>query len=190
MKKNQLVILNGHPDPGPERFCAALCRSYAKGARGAGWAATIFNTGEISGERYAAATPDLAQALKSTCSAERIAIFLPVWLGLPPDCVTYFLRLARGLSSEMLEKIPTHVIATMDMPGFVYRNQMKKNEVGQMLPVVVALPGIHTAEYTLIGSMHTIGSSQRMGWLAQMESAGQFDTAGRAEMPYLQRLSA
>ena len=190
MTKNQLVILNGNPDPGPERFSAALCRSYAMGARRSGWNTTQLNVSEISGERYAAATANLAHALKSTCSANRLAIILPVWLGLPPDCLTYFLRLARGLSPDILAKIPTHVIATMDMPGFVYRNQTMKNGAGQILPVVVALPGIRIAKYTLVGSMHAIDLSQRQGWLAQAEAAGQADTDHRGEVPHVQRLSA
>jgi len=30
------LLVNGHPDPSPERFCSALCDAYEDGARKAG----------------------------------------------------------------------------------------------------------------------------------------------------------
>ena len=32
-----ILVVNGHPDPAPERFCAALCDAYEEGAVEAGW---------------------------------------------------------------------------------------------------------------------------------------------------------
>lgn len=186
MKSRHLVVLNGHPDPGPDRFCAGLCRSYMNGARRAGWATTLFNIGQLFGD--AAATTDLALALKATCAAERLAIVYPVWLGSPPENLAYFSRLARALSPECLDKITTHVIATMDMPGLLYRNQTKRNEWGQIVPMVVCLPGMPTTKHTLIGSVSAISASQRAARLAQMDATGYADMIGHGA--HTQKLSA
>ena len=46
MSRNILVV-NGHPDPRPERFCAALCDAYSAGAQAQGCATRRLDVGSL-----------------------------------------------------------------------------------------------------------------------------------------------
>jgi putative NADPH-quinone reductase len=43
----QLVIIDGHPDPDPKRFCHALAAAYAEAARNAGHAVRIVTVSNL-----------------------------------------------------------------------------------------------------------------------------------------------
>ncbi|HWA89427.1 MAG TPA: hypothetical protein VG889_05290 [Rhizomicrobium sp.] len=145
-----VLIVNGHPDPRPERFCAALARAYRDGARACGREAEILTLGALQDQ---AAWSDAAERLHD--GAEFVAIF-PLWLDRVPP------MLAR-LADEAAPTRCSDAIVTMAMPAFAYRSGPACRDL---------LPAGAFERTTFIGSVDAISAAQRESWLAQVERLG------------------
>lgn len=172
-----IVVVNGHPDPRPERFCAALAGSYARGAAAGGWRAGVVKVGDLSLsalDAMAAGEPTDAQAeamLAEIERADRLVIVFPLWFDKPPQPLcTLFSRIAPRKA---------HVAVTMDMPAFAYRSMLRTPAASAMLEI----PGIAAEEPVLIGCVSTIGPDQRRAWLRTMHDYGERATFGSAVEP-------
>lgn len=99
MKRKILVIL-GHPDPAPERFCRALARAYEDGARQAGHEVRLVDLATIyfpllrGREAFERDPPpeSLAEASQSLHWAEHLVFIFPLWLGTMPALLKGFLE--------------------------------------------------------------------------------------------------
>lgn len=176
----RILVVNGHPDPRPERFCAALCDAYAKGAESRGWTVDRLSIGTLNfpPDSATAATPDIAAAVDKIRAADRLAIVFPLWLDGPPGSLReLFEAFARSVWSAhalgdhatAYEK-PARVVATMDMPAFIQRSKFKAD--GTPGPKPLALPGVQSFEPILIGSLQTISEAQRLDWLEKLRLLG------------------
>lgn len=165
-RPRRILIANGHPDPRPERFCAALTAAYAEAAEIAG-----FNIRSVAlGDSDQTNTADLALL------CDHLVLVFPLWLNKAPAMVDAFLtETARLEAADAVPRRPrsTRVIVTMDMPAFIHRAILRKsgNDCGEASPI--PLPHIEIGELTLIGSVETIGAGQREEWLAVMRKFGQ-----------------
>ncbi|MEI9992881.1 MAG: NAD(P)H-dependent oxidoreductase [Rhizomicrobium sp.] len=177
MGRNILVV-NGHPDPGPERFCAALCEAYEAGARTRGYATRRLDVGALhlsalSAARDADAAPldRLEQAFRLMRAADRLAIFYPLLSDGPPEELSqlfdYIARLRAHLEPAALGGTKSaRIVVTTSMPAFLYR--------GRAEPVTRhRLCGVAAGEPLFIGSVDTISSTQRTRWLEEMRGLGE-----------------
>jgi hypothetical protein len=78
----QILVINGHPDPRPERFCAALCDSYQAGAEQAGWEVQRLDVGSLA---LTPNGPDLELSLAAMGWATQFLVVFPLWLEQPPE---------------------------------------------------------------------------------------------------------
>jgi len=176
MSRNILVV-NGHPDPRPERFCAALCDAYEAGARRRGCATRRLDVGALHLSKLAEAKnadtgvlTRLEQAFRLMRAADRLAIFYPLWSDGPPDelrqLFDYVSRLRAQLEPAALGGTKAaRIVVTTTMPAFLYR--------GRAEPVTRhALCGVAAGEPLFIGSVDTISSTQRTRWLEQLRGLG------------------
>jgi putative NADPH-quinone reductase len=168
----KLLIVNGHPDPRPERFCAALCDSYETGARSAGWQTSRLNVGTT-----ALAGPDggseqsssIAAARERLAWSNRLVVVFPLWLDQPPEVLrVLFERLARGDAHERVAQI----VVTMEMPAFAHRAEFRKTEHERWQAPCVSLCGIKVKKPVFIGSVDTISAGQRAYWLDSIRQLG------------------
>ncbi len=167
MSRNILVV-NGHPDPRPERFCAALCDAYAAGAAARGCATRRLDVGALN---LAALADDdsewesIEQAFRLVRAADRLAIFYPLWANEPPaelrQMFDYISRLTTHLQPQATAKA-ARVVVTTGLPAFLYRGKLKDD----------ALRGIAAGAPTLIGSVESITCAQRIRWLEQIHDYG------------------
>src|ERR1700744_979013 len=91
---HNILVVNGHPDPRPERFCAALCDAYEDGARARGCATRRLDVGALQISALAASgaeghgrndpLSELEQAFRLLRAADRLAIVYPLWADAPP----------------------------------------------------------------------------------------------------------
>ena len=184
MKK--LVVVNGHPDPRPNRFCAALCDAYQKGAAAAGWQVSRLDIGRLplsclEALRQGQCDDAAADAMLADIeSAQRLAVVYPLWFDQPPEGVrSIFSYLDQVQWSPAGRK--AHVIVTMDMPAFAYRTQLRPG-VAQK-PLMLDLPGLIPEEPVLIGCVSSIQPEQRQQWLAAMQEFGERTNLGAAVTP-------
>ena len=173
MSRNILVV-NGHPDPRPERFCAALCDAYAAGANARGCATRRLDVGALCLPTLADNADQepwasIEQAFRLVRAADRLAIVYPLWADGPPvelrQMFDYVSRLSAHLSpnAQCIAAKAARIVVTTGLPAFLYRGKLKDD----------ALCGVSAGEPTFIGSVDAISCAQRMRWLEQMHSYGE-----------------
>jgi putative NADPH-quinone reductase len=166
--KRRILVVNGHPDPGPGRFCSALCNAYEEGGDEAGWLVRRLTVGLLSNNE----TRD--KALEDMRWATQLIVVYPLWLDRPPAplyelCEENFARNRRdgGASAQ-----PVHLVITMDMPAFIYRAMLQR-EIDMKGPARgTTLPGFLRQHQDFIGSITSITSERRGGWLKTMRETG------------------
>ncbi len=170
-----ILIVNGHPDPRPERFCAALCEAYAEGAHAGGWQTRRLSVGGLSLCAPTDGAPDpLTRVAQTVLSADELAIVFPLWLDRPPEPLCRLFGRVASLDkadrSRPAKRIrPTRLFVTMEMPAFVHRSISRAQApVTHALSLVGALAG----EPVFIGSVDTISADQRGQWLRRLRDAG------------------
>ena len=172
MSRNILVV-NGHPDPRPERFCAALCDAYEAGARAKGCATRRLDVGSLhlsmltaADKTDADAWDGIEQAFRLMRAADRLAIVYPLWVDGPPaelrQLFDIVARLRAHLAPQTVQQVKAaRIVVTTALPSFLYRGQ---NDA-------IRLSGI-AGEPTFIGSVETISTTQRTRWLEQVRGFG------------------
>ncbi len=172
------LIINAHPDPRPERYCAALSRACAKGLQSGGWETRELLLGALhipnaDDERPCALSAPFVDACLAFQQADRLAIIFPLWLNRPPAPLTRFLEeaLQQDLRSGAIYPAnrprKVRLIVTMEFPAFAHRTAFATGTAGNSL----ALPGIVADETIFIGSVHSIPAARRSEWLRTVEDA-------------------
>nr|WP_243846437.1 NAD(P)H-dependent oxidoreductase [Rhizomicrobium palustre] len=171
MKK--LVIINGHPDPRSQRFCAGLAQAYQQGAEEAGWRVTRVELGALPLTSIAdlaenRCSADIQAILAGIECASRLALIYPLWFDRPPQALLAVLGHYARLQWSPAGGRKAHVVITMDMPGFAYRPMMR----GGQRPLMLDIPGIIAEEPVLIGCASSIAAASRQEWLSAMRDFG------------------
>jgi len=170
MSRNILVV-NGHPDPRPERFCAALCEAYAEGAQARGCATRRLDVGAL--KIPAAANDDLhawdgvEAAYRLVRAADRLAIIYPLWANAPPAGLKqlfHYLSFLRARLDAQPSAKAARLVVTTELPAFLYRDGRDQD--------ATSLAGIRAEAPTFIGSVESISSAQRIKWLGELRSFG------------------
>ena len=93
----KIVVINGHPDSRPERFCAALAGAYVAGAVAAGHTVRRIDVGALapapirSMQDFAGEPPPaIRQVQENIAWAEHLVLLYPLWLGGPPAVLKAF----------------------------------------------------------------------------------------------------
>jgi putative NADPH-quinone reductase len=183
----KILVINGHPDPRPERYCHALCDAYVRGALSSGLETRRLNVGSLDFPFLNSAEPDLsgtqtelARAIEAIHWATQFAIVFPLWLDAPPPALRELLERANrpGPKFEPLvehaandERIAC-VIVTMAMPAFTHRPKFNFDGCTPNDSCSIALPGIKTQDTTFIGSVEEITNEQRLRWLNTIYTFG------------------
>ena len=166
------MVVNGHPDPRPERFCAALCDAYEMGARSGGWDVRRLDVGALSHDPEKD-SGDFEIAWRAMIWATQFMVVFPLWLGrVPPALKNLFEEYSRRTVSTMVAERPMHSVITMDMPAFAHRALLQRNISPPQLEANVALPGASQPQRDFIGSVNAISARQRADWLEAMRRYG------------------
>ena len=144
----KLLVVNGHPDPRPQRYCHALCDAYRQSAQSGGANARFLNVGNLNHPFAASATvstDDLAHAIQAIRWATQFVIVFPLWLDAPPQALYDLFDLAERSSTMFDGKAPrraAHIVVTMDLPAFMLRSKFTSNAYAPNKNSAVALPGV------------------------------------------------
>src|SRR5277367_1537256 len=92
MARHILIIL-GHPDPRPERFCRALAETYHQGATEEGHEVKVVDVTRLdftalkTRQEWEGPVPEgLREAQEAIGWAQHLVIVFPIWLGTMPLC--------------------------------------------------------------------------------------------------------
>jgi putative NADPH-quinone reductase len=186
----RIALIDGHPDPSPERFCHALAQAYAQAAKAAGHEVrTIALAGmDIpilrSARDWSEGSPGTAiRAAQETVGwAEHLVIIYPLWLGSMPALLKAFFEQvlrpgfairkgAPGLRSGLLTGKSARIVVTMGMPGWFYRLFFRAHSLKSLERNILKFVGIGAIRESLIGSVEA-SADQREAWLETMRELG------------------
>jgi putative NADPH-quinone reductase len=167
--KHRILVVNGHPDPAPERFCSALCDAYEEGARQAGWTVRRLTIGLLNNVEARNA------GLEQIGWATQLMVVYPLWLDQPPALLRDLFeenlgrnqRNGYGVSAQ-----PLRLVITMDMPAFLHRAMLQCDIDVKGLARGITLPGFRHQHQDFIGSIASITPEHRSRWLMTMHETG------------------
>ncbi len=185
-----ILIIQGHPDPVPTRLCSALAEAYAAGAVEAGHQVARLSVAGLDlpllrhPEEFDHATPSAAirAAQAAMEHAEHWVLIYPIWLGGMPALLKGFLEQTlrpgfaftpdRGLSSGLLRGRSARIVATMGMPGFVFRWWFGAASVKALRWNILNFAGIRPVKTSLIGGAGELTPTKAATHLAAMRRMG------------------
>lgn len=187
----RILILDGHPDPDPVRYCHALAASYAQGAAGIGHVVHRTNLSDLDfpvlrsrSDWEDGPTPAAVLALQDQLAwAEHIVIIYPLWLGEMPARLKALLEQAfrpafafggKTVSpgGGKLKGRSARIIITMGMPATAYRVFYLAHSLRSLKRNILALVGIGPVRDTIIGAVETRSDASRKRCLAQIRKMG------------------
>ncbi len=185
----RIVLLDGHPDPSPQRFCAALVDAYADGARRSGHEVRRFDLGAMdfpllrsaADSDHGPVAEDAARVQDALLWADHAVIVFPLWLDDQPALLRAlfeqvfrysFVHIDCDKNRKALAGLTVHTVVTMGMGAFAYRWKNGAHGVRALEKGLYAYAAIRPVRRTLIGSIHTISEARRKAWLQTMRDAG------------------
>ena len=185
----RIFLLNGHPDPAPERYCAALLESYAAGARRSGHEVRRLDLGTMDFPLIKSAAesdkgdvaPDALRVQDALVWADHVVLVFPLWLddqpallrGLFEQVFRYgFVHENFDTAKKRLEGKTAHTIVTMGVSKWNYLFKSRAYGVRGLETGIWKYLGIKPVRRTLIGSIHSIDEAARKAWLAKLQNAG------------------
>jgi putative NADPH-quinone reductase len=180
-QQRRILVVNGHPDPSPQRFCAALCDAYEEGAQRGGWAvkrleAGALPFGDTANTSGSIATRAVRDARSLVDWADRLTVVFPLWLDKPPPHLSAVFRQIVCQTDHTtllsLTPPPSRMVITMEMPAFAHRALLRDDDSSAEFMEKVALAGVSTDEVVFIGSIGTASADLRRNWLDVMRELG------------------
>ena len=192
MERQDILILQGHPDPAGGHLCHALAEAYAEGAREAGHQVTLLGIAELDfpllrsqadwqhGELPAALRP----AQQAIARASHLVLCFPLWLGDMPALMKGFLeQVARPgfafkadatnpFQAKALGGRSARVVVTMGMPALVYRFYFRAHSVRSLERNILGFVGIAPVRETLVGGVDQLGEAGVARWRDKLRQLG------------------
>ena len=190
----RILLVIGHPDPGPERLCRALARAYAEGAERGGHSLRLIDIAAIDFPylrtaedfEHGAVPESLKPAAEAVVWAEHLVFMFPLWLGTMPALLKAFLEQVMrpgvafaypekggGFPKTLLAGRSARVVVTMGMPGFFYRFWFLGHGIAGMRRNILNFVGIKPVHETLFGTVGSGGDNKHVKWLEQMRRLGE-----------------
>ena len=183
----KILIINGHPDPRPERFCAGLCLAYGDGAAAAGHAVRKLAVGDLpidflrSSDAFLEDPPDWAAAAQDDIRwADHLVLIFPLWLGGIPALTKAFFeqtfrygfalgKADKGYPQRLLKGRTARIVVTMGMPAIAFRLILRASGVTALQTGLFWMAGISPARSSVIGMVDALTDAQRARWLEKMK---------------------
>lgn len=186
-----ITLINGHPDPDPARFCAALCEAYERAATGAGHEVRRFDAGAVELDflknqtEFASAPPQVIAEIQAAISAsDHLVLVYPLWLGTMPAKLKavlehlgrgdFFLEThneSGGWPARKMTGKSARVVVTMGMPGLAYRLLFGGHSLKALEKGILGMAGFKPVRDTVFGMVET-GAERRNRMLGTMARFG------------------
>lgn len=185
-----IAILDGHPDPAPERLCHALAAAYGEGADGAGHPVRAFRIADhplpllsSQAEFETGGVPAAAlEAQELIAWADHLLLVYPLWLGTMPAALKALLEqtLRPGFALDYSGRFPAgrlkgksaRIAVTMGMPALIYRWYFGAHSLKSLERHVLKFCGIKPVRESLFGMVGEASPAKREKWLDEMRSLG------------------
>lgn len=186
-----IALIQGHPDTSDSRFCRALAKAYAEGARSAGHEVREIDVARLDFPLIRSEAdfvdkdlpPDIKTAQDTISWATHLVVVYPLWLGTMPALLKgafeQIFRYGFGISKpgagkmeRLLKGRSARIVVTMGMPAFIYRWIFRAHSLKSLERNIFWLCGIGPIRETLIGMIDTKSDAKRAALLARMRKLG------------------
>lgn len=185
----RIVVINGHPDPRPERYAAALCGAYVRGASQAGHQIRRIDVGGLdfallrSQDDFMCGEPPAAitEAQAAIRWADHLVIIFPLWLGSTPAVLKGFLeqvfRYGFALNPPgqpmkgLLKGRSARVVITMGMPTPIFLWLFRSAGLRSLERGLLWICGFAPVRHTILGGVEG-PPARREQWLAEVRELG------------------
>lgn len=191
MTARRVLVIDGHPDAWPKRFCHALADAYRQGAEEAGHEVRVLRLHELEFPDLTrrddweteAGPPAIIGVQDDIVWAQHLVIIYPLWLGsMPARLKALFEQTLRpGFALGQRERIiglgrlkgrTARVIVTMGMPSAIYRGFYFSHSLKALQRNILAFVGIGPMRSTLIGNVEMIQDETCRLWLDKVAALG------------------
>jgi putative NADPH-quinone reductase len=192
MKRN-ILILDGHPDPSPDRLIHALVSAYRQGAEQASHDVKVVRLADLtfpllrSQSDYEQGEPVEAvrQCQHLMDWATHVVIFYPLWLGSMPAMLKalleQMLRPGFAFSTRKLGRWPVkflsgktaRIVVTMGMPALIYRWYFRAHSLRSLQRNILKFVGFRRVRSTIISGAGSMTRAKREAWLRNVRDLGQ-----------------
>ena len=187
----RIFVLNGHPDPAPERLCHALAAAYVEGAEAGGNEVRSLAVGQMEipllhselDFHEGALPPAAIQTQEAIDWAEHMVLVYPLWLGTMPAALKALLEqtLRPDFAMDYTGRWPAgrlkgrsaRVVVTMGMPALAYRWYYGAHSLKSLERNILKFCGISPVRESLYGMVGEADKRTRQGWLAEMRRLGE-----------------
>jgi putative NADPH-quinone reductase len=185
---DRILIIDGHPDPSPDRFCHALTAAYAGGARSAGAEVRVHSVGTLglppldTRANWEAPPSTLVAALQDDLRwAAHLVLVYPLWLGDMPAALKAYLEqtLRPGFAVPEPRTAPgglkgksARLIVTMGMPSAFYRLWYGAHSVKSLARNILGFCGLVPVRTTLVGLVEGAGAERAARRIAAVYRLG------------------
>ncbi len=168
----RILVIHGHPDPRPERFCAGLSRAYVESASATGHEVRRIDVGALNFPllvkfedfQIAPSSPDIVKAQADFAWAEHLVFIHPLWLGAAPALLKGFLECVAcggfafdsgtaGNPKRGLKGKSARVIVTMGMPALAYRVLFGSFGIRAFARGILRISGVRPVRLTYFGGI-------------------------------------
>lgn len=168
----RILVINGHPDTRPERFCSSIAATYANSATRAGHEVRRIDVGALSFSflvrfedfQVAPGIADISQAQEDIRWAEHLVFIHPLWLGAAPAMLKAFLEQVAcggfgfdsgtaGNPARSLVGKSARIIVTMGMPALAYRTVFGGLGIRAFARGILRLSGVWPVRKTYFGAV-------------------------------------
>jgi putative NADPH-quinone reductase len=179
-----IVIINGHPDPDPGRFCKAIADTYAKSSENAGHQIKRIEVAQLDFPllrtqedfEHGNVAQDIEYAQQAINNASHIVIIYPLWLGTMPALLKAFFEqvfrpgfafkyVDKGLPEKLLTGRSVRIIITMGMPSMAYKWFFLAHSLRSLERNILKFAGLGPVRSTLFGGVETASDEKRKQWL-------------------------
>ena len=187
----KITVIDGHPDPRPERLCHALVAAYEAGAREAGHEVERIDVATLdfpilrSQTEFEGGMNDsvIQEAQRRIAWADHIVIVYPLWLGTMPALLKALIEQvfrpgfafeyeSEGWPRKLLAGRTARIVITMGMPAFFYRWFYLSHSLRSLERNILKFCGIKPAGETIFGMVEAADDAKRAKWLKQMTALG------------------
>jgi putative NADPH-quinone reductase len=177
----RILIIDGHPDAGRDRFMHALVGAYREAAEARGHAVRAIEVATLDFPllrsardfQEGKAPAAIAAAQQDLLWAEHLAVFYPLWLGSMPSLTKAFFEQClrpgfafgaargRGLPKQLLKGRSARVVVTMGMPTFFYRWFYRAHSLKSFERNILHFCGIRPVHATVVGMVESTSARKR-----------------------------
>lgn len=187
----RILILDGHPDANPARFCHALADAYASGAIAGGHEVRRIRLCDLDfptltrrADWEGSVAPDAVATVQADITwAGHIVILYPLWLGSMPARLKALFEQTfrpgyafgqgeRSIGDGRLKGRSARIIVTMGMPAAFFRGFYLSHSLEAFRRNILAFVGIGPARSSLVGNVEGLDDAALRRWLDRVAGLG------------------